>query len=333
MHDLTILIPTFNSALFFSDCLDSTIPLVEEGASIIVYDSFSSDETLNIAKEHAVSDRLKILSGEPKGCYNAWNQLIAAVGTKYSIILTSDDVLLPQNVSALFHAFENKGVPFVLGDCSVINEAGEIIVQSKKNTYSPFEFMQLKDELISVLPKSEFLRESVGLGYYHSITSFIFQTEWLKSHTFSENSGSEADLEWWLEVLATSEVYCSSAVFSHWRRRKGQVSRTKTSRGYYDRRRDLVQSSASHFFVDTRLQLFDEMVREYANYKNYISWKMGMKFGEYRWLSPIALLKYGFHDLRATISGKTPALHFSVGLLRKYSELRKHCQLCGSIRS
>jgi glycosyltransferase involved in cell wall biosynthesis len=331
IKNLTILIPTFNSAKFLKECLNSALPLVEEGTSVVVYDSYSTDETLSILEAHPIKERLTVLSGEPKGCYNAWNQLIEAVESDYAIILTSDDVLVPENVIEVLRVLQHTSVPYVLGDCSVIDEGNQILMTSKKNKFSSIEPCDLggdrSPELIPVEPKAEFLLESVGLGYYHSITSFIFETRWLKQHPFNENSGSEADLEWWLEVLAEGQVSFVASVLSQWRRREGQVSRSKPSMGYFDRRLALIRSAGRNFFEGARLNQFEELGEKYASYKRYISWKMALKKGKLIWFNPLNVFIYVIQDIFAYILGKTPAFRYATKLLNSYGDLRKSCQV------
>lgn len=331
MKNLTILIPTFNSAKFLTECLNSALPLVEKGASLLVYDSFSTDETLSILEAHQVADRLTVLSGEPRGCYNAWNQLIEAVKSDYAIILTSDDVLVPENVTKVFQALQSRNVPYVLGDCSIIDESDRLLLANKKNEFSAIQPSvvegALTNDLISVEPKAEFLLESVGLGYYHSITSFIFQTEWLKQHPFHESSGSEADLEWWLEVLAEGQISFVAPVLSQWRRREGQVSRSKPGRGFYDRRLALVRSAGRNFFEGAMLNRFKNLSEKYASYKKYISWKMDIKKGKLNWFNPLKVFIYTIQDIFAFILGKTPAFRYATKLLNSYGDLRESCQV------
>lgn len=126
---VSVVIPTFNSARTIKTCLESITLQTFSDIEIIVVDSFSSDGTTRIAKEHA--EVLSIDSGIAKARYEG---ALRASGT-FVLNLDSDQALRP---SAIQKAI-NLDLPIVaFGEASegtglvtIINRLDQLATDSK----------------------------------------------------------------------------------------------------------------------------------------------------------------------------------------------------------
>jgi glycosyltransferase involved in cell wall biosynthesis len=91
---LSIVTPTLNSASTLAATLASIQPLVAEGAEHIVVDSYSTDDTVEIAERHGT----KVIQ-HPKGnMYEAINAGMAVAKGDWLTYINSDDLLYPDSI-------------------------------------------------------------------------------------------------------------------------------------------------------------------------------------------------------------------------------------------
>lgn len=93
MIDLSAIILTYNEELHIRRCLDNISPLVKE---CFIIDSFSTDKTLEIAKEYP---NVRILQNKWENNYAKqfnWGLKNAPIKTKWVIRLDADEYLLPE---------------------------------------------------------------------------------------------------------------------------------------------------------------------------------------------------------------------------------------------
>ena len=102
----SIVIPTFNRALFLKRTLDSVFNQTYENYEVIVVDDGSTDRTLSMLSE--ISDpRLKIVQvGNNSGASNARNMGVETAKGKYVSLLDSDDEFLPDFLEKTLKALD-----------------------------------------------------------------------------------------------------------------------------------------------------------------------------------------------------------------------------------
>jgi glycosyltransferase involved in cell wall biosynthesis len=92
---LSIIIPTFNSALTVAETLDSILGQSFSDWEVLVMDGMSKDETAAIVSTYAQQEkRIKLHTEKDKGVYDAMNKGITASQGTYLYFLGSDDVFL-----------------------------------------------------------------------------------------------------------------------------------------------------------------------------------------------------------------------------------------------
>lgn len=89
----SIILPTYNVALYIGRCLDSCLRQSFLNFEVLVVDDVGSDNSISIAMEYVkIDDRIKILSNESnKGTYHARRLGVQSAGGKYILFLDPDD--------------------------------------------------------------------------------------------------------------------------------------------------------------------------------------------------------------------------------------------------
>lgn len=103
---LSIIIPTFNSALTLRKALDSILSQTFRDYEVLVMDGASSDDTVKIAESYGDS-RIKVFSKPDKGIYDAMNKGIAKSKGEWLYFLGSDDWLFDDEVLTNVFGTEN----------------------------------------------------------------------------------------------------------------------------------------------------------------------------------------------------------------------------------
>ena len=152
-HSVSIVIPTYNGAVFLSDAMESVLNQTRLPSEIIVVDDFSTDNTVELAHRLAVTSKvpikvikLPINSGGPARPINTG---VAAANGDLILVLDQDDVLVPnalENGIQVFDSHPSCDVVFHLGGRFEAPESGPI--QSAQLCH---EMLQGRDGRTSIL--------------------------------------------------------------------------------------------------------------------------------------------------------------------------------------
>ena len=117
---LSVIIPTFNSAKSLTKTLDSIISQTFSNYEVLIVDNLSTDVSLEIVKSYG-DERIKIISEEDSGIYDAMNKGIAIASGEWIYFLGSDDELFDQNVFSDFYKEVIKGEKTILYGNVILN--------------------------------------------------------------------------------------------------------------------------------------------------------------------------------------------------------------------
>lgn len=104
---VSLLIPTFNSALTAAEAIESCRQQTFRDVEIVVYDEVSKDNTRQIIEAAARQDaRIRFsFSDTNSGPVRAWRKLLQEARGQYSTFVWADDLILPRYVEALLGSF------------------------------------------------------------------------------------------------------------------------------------------------------------------------------------------------------------------------------------
>ncbi len=120
---VSLLIPTYNSALTVADAIASCTNQTFRDLEILVYDECSKDKTREIAYAAAANDpRIRVITSETNsGPVRAWRVLLHQAKGKYCTFVWSDDLILPRFVEVLLGSLEKNPSDLIAG-CSAYSE-------------------------------------------------------------------------------------------------------------------------------------------------------------------------------------------------------------------
>ena len=107
---VSVLIPTYNSAEFIKDCVESIINQTYKNIKIIIINDASTDKTFDILKRLAKQDkRIRLFQNRTNlGITDNMNNGIYKCNGKYIAILDGDDWAYPYRIEEQVKVMENK---------------------------------------------------------------------------------------------------------------------------------------------------------------------------------------------------------------------------------
>lgn len=144
---VSICIPTYNSARYLRQSLDSVVAQTYQPVEVIIADNASTDETVAIASEYAEKYGFRVVESNTNlGPLNNWNRLVALAQGKYVAIYHSDDIYAAEIVAASVQLLEQNPLVALVGTLAqVIDGAGSNlfryelpvnIQERRENSYS-----------------------------------------------------------------------------------------------------------------------------------------------------------------------------------------------------
>jgi glycosyltransferase involved in cell wall biosynthesis len=120
---VSIITPTFNSARFLRQTLESVARQTYRPIEHIVVDGGSEDDTLRIAGEFP---HVRVISEPDNGMYDAINKGLRTAGGSILAYLNGDDLYFPDTVGRVVKEFETEPeAGLVFGYCMYIDPEGE----------------------------------------------------------------------------------------------------------------------------------------------------------------------------------------------------------------
>ncbi|MGB8658701.1 MAG: glycosyltransferase [Candidatus Zixiibacteriota bacterium] len=123
MPEVSVVIPTYNSAHFLGEALQSVFDQTFKDYELIVVDDGSTDETKQIVAEYG--DKIKYIFQENSGPASAKNNGIRNSVGKYIAFLDADDLWLPTKLEKQVKTFQQSPeLAMIFTEHSVFNDRG-----------------------------------------------------------------------------------------------------------------------------------------------------------------------------------------------------------------
>lgn len=192
MPKISVIMPSFNVAAYYKECIESVLNQSFEDIEIIAVDAGSTDGTMDILKSYADADsRIKVINSPQKSYGAQMNIGISAARGEYVGIVETDDALELDAYESLLPFMENYDLDYVKGYAKLFWELGngghyETEIANLSHAYSgvicPAERPELlcKDIFIWLgLYKIDFIKkmkfnETAGAAYQDQ--GFLLQT-------------------------------------------------------------------------------------------------------------------------------------------------------------
>jgi glycosyltransferase involved in cell wall biosynthesis len=133
---ISVVMPSFNTAPFLKEALDSALSQEPPPFEVIVQDGGSTDGSVELLR--TFGDRVEWRSEPDSGQTQALNRAIARATGNVVVWLNADDLILPGALAAVERAF--VGTPdadFVYGDYDMIRGDGSVMRRFQSSPYDP----------------------------------------------------------------------------------------------------------------------------------------------------------------------------------------------------
>jgi len=191
VNNISVGIPTFNSAKFIKNTIESILFNSYSVNEIIISDDNSEDETLVICQKLQTRDKsIKIYRNKHNfGYQKNWNKCFKYCKSKYLIILHHDDILKQNAIEKQIKFLnEHPDIALVGGQEDYIDENGIITLEREK----------IKDKIFNKGNIFEFIKET---GSYIPCSSVMFDMEKIRKIGFFDENYLAADELFWPKVL------------------------------------------------------------------------------------------------------------------------------------
>ena len=125
-NSLAITTPTLNSGRFFEQTVLSVESLTHQGATYIVFDSGSTDSTLEIAQRRKVP----VSYCPPGNMYAAVNAGLSGMDVDWLTYLNSDDIIFSDSIMGALNEYGDCA-DIIYGDTDYIDSSGRFLFEKK----------------------------------------------------------------------------------------------------------------------------------------------------------------------------------------------------------
>ena len=159
---LSIVIPIFNNAFYFPECIDSILSQNADEYEIIIVDDGSFDDSGEMSDMFAAASNLTVVHSTNRGVSNARNFGLMMARGEYIWFVDSDDVLDDDSIMILYQYIDRERADFISFGIERRYFQGNKIVstniikyeeQPLQNKKSCFAFLQTNDLLDLVADK------------------------------------------------------------------------------------------------------------------------------------------------------------------------------------
>ena len=96
MTDVAVIIPTYNSAKYLPEAVESVLMQTHKRLELIIVDDGSTDDTASVIAKY--TDRIRYIHQSNEGSYKARNRGIQTTKSRYVAFLDADDVWMPNKL-------------------------------------------------------------------------------------------------------------------------------------------------------------------------------------------------------------------------------------------
>lgn len=196
----SVIIPTYNSAEFLTQAVQSILDQTYRNFEVIVVDDGSTDGTENFLRPF--DGRIQYLYQENRGPSAARNAGITAAKGEYICFLDADDLWLPRKLQLQVSFMEgHRDVGLIFSDHEEFDSTG-IVLES---------FLAVKSfytDLISSQPIKEAFRKLAVENFISTPTVMIRSECFKKTGLFDESLKSVEDRDLWLRMSAYFKIAC-----------------------------------------------------------------------------------------------------------------------------
>lgn len=168
-HDLTVIVPVYNTERYVGECLDSILSQeVGFDLEVLVVNDGSTDGSPEVIRDCAARDpRVRVMDQENRGFSGARNVAIDQMRGRTLCFVDSDDVIAPGHLQHLWDGLREGRGDFVSGVYSRMSEDGHVLgVAERTRTHGgPWSRLYSREQWSDIRFPEGFWFEDTVIGY------------------------------------------------------------------------------------------------------------------------------------------------------------------------
>ena len=204
MPKVSVLIPTYNSAPFLDDAIESVLNQTFTDFELLIVDNCSTDNSKEVISKYLSDNRVKYYVNEKNlGSNGNFNKCFSLAKGDYIKCLCSDDKLHPELLEKFVSVMEKHSNVSLVS--SFFEEFGTITRMIKPRFFGSLNGKKVIGEVLST---SNFLGNP---------SQVMFRRDGFRVGFFKEMSEWNVDLEFFFRILSTGDGYIIPEVLSYTR--------------------------------------------------------------------------------------------------------------------
>ncbi|MBN2522452.1 MAG: glycosyltransferase [Bacteroidales bacterium] len=190
---ISVVIPTYNSAKYIKEAIESVLCQTCQDFEIIVTDNDSEDNTLQITKSFSDTRIIVVKNEKNLGMAENWNNGILKSKGEYIKILCSDDVLE-------YDALEKSK--------NILDSYKDVVLVSSFRRYIGDRSGLIESPYSGLIDGKEAIKKVIwGYNWIGEPSSVVFRASSLYVGMFNPEWRQNVDLDFWLRLLKTGSLY------------------------------------------------------------------------------------------------------------------------------
>jgi len=197
---VSVIIPTYNSGRFVAQAVESVLTQTYSPIEVIVVDDGSTDDTKSVLSRF--NGQIRYICQPNSGPSAARNTGIRIAEGEYISFLDADDLWVPDKL-ALQTAFMQKSpnIGLLFSDHEEFDEAGIVFP-------SFLDKKKLRLQLVSQTPIQGIFAKLLEENFISTPTVMVRKECFEKAGLFDEAVRSVEDLDLWLRISTSFEIFC-----------------------------------------------------------------------------------------------------------------------------
>lgn len=226
---ISVVIPTFNGAIFLKQAIHSVVNQNFIDFELIISDDGSTDDSISIIRSFQ-DPRIFLFqrNEDQKGIFLNLNYAISKSSGEYIQILCQDDVLEQDFLTKQINSFANdSNIGMVFSNVKVLNEKSEIF-ELDQETY------RFRESYLMIFPKVKSLDYFTVYGCMPGNLSPVMlkRSAYEKIGPFNNNFPYAGDFEYWIRIGFEYDIAYNRHSYVFLRRHDGQASKTLIKKNY-----------------------------------------------------------------------------------------------------
>lgn len=196
---ISILIPSYNSASYIKECLESVLAQSYAKLEILCIDAYSNDGTLDILEEFAKKDeRIKLILSERKSFGHQLNLGLENANGEYFSIVESDDLVHPLMCERLLNLA-------LITKCDIVKANLTSFTQDKQELLKIISNENFYGRILDEKDRKDVLKE----GFIINVSA-LYSLDLIKKFDLKLNETSGAayqDTGFWFELFSVAKTW------------------------------------------------------------------------------------------------------------------------------